>query len=96
MDLNKSLDRFCKIINIADNIKLISVDLRIIAVKELNIDIMKEDYSKDNYESLEDALTLLKNRGLIFNFERFDNGFKIFPQNKIYACEDDLIVKFNE
>lgn len=96
MNLNQSLDKFCKIINIANNINLISTDLRIVAVKELNIDIMKEDYSKDNYESIEDALALLKNRGIIFNFEKIDNGFKIFPQNKIYACENDLIIKFNE
>lgn len=96
MNIKQIIDSFYKILNIGENLKLITVDLKVIAVKELNIQTLKLDYTNDLQNAFEDSLALLKNRGIIFNYERLENGFKIFPEDKIYSVENDLIIKFNE
>lgn len=96
MNIKQIIDSFYKILNIGENLKLITVDLKVIAVKELNIQTLKLDYTDDLQNAFEDSLALLKDRGIIFNYERLENGFKIFPEDKIYPVENDLIVKFNE
>lgn len=96
MNLNNIFNRFCQLINVSEKLKLTVIDLKVVAVKELQIAINKMDYSDDLMNSLEDSLALLKNRSIIFDYKRLENGFKIIPENKIYANENDLIVKFNE
>lgn len=96
MDINYIIDFFYKIINLCDKLKLVTIDLKVIAIKELNIKIQKIDFSEDVYNAFDDAFLLLKNHGIIFNYEKVEGGFKIYPEDKIYLNENDLIVKFNE
>jgi len=96
MNINTAIEKFYKIIEIATNVKIVTTDLRIVAIKELQLDLSSIEYIQDNYNNLNDSLSLLKNRGFIFDYEKIENGFKIIPQNKIYYNENDLIVKFAE
>jgi hypothetical protein len=96
MNLNNIFNRFCQLIDVSEKLKLTVFDLKIIAIKELQIAINKMDYSDDLMNSFEDSLALLENRGIIFDYERLEDGFLIIPENKIYANKNDLIVKFNE
>lgn len=96
MNINTVIEKFYKIIEIASNINLVRTDLKIVAIKELQLDLLSVEYTQDNYNILDDSLSLLKNRGFIFDYEKIKNGFKIIPQNKIYYNENDLIVKFDE
>lgn len=96
MNLNNIFNRFCQLIDVSDKLKLTVIDLKIIAIKELQIAINKMDYSDDLMNSFEDSLSLLKNRSIIFDYEKLENGFKIIPENKIYANENELIIKFDK
>lgn len=96
MNLNNIFNRFCQLIDVSEKLKLTVIDLKIIAIKELQIAINKMDYSNDLMNNFEDSLSLLKNRGIIFDYERLENGFKIIPENKIYANENELIIKFDK
>lgn len=96
MNINTVIEKFYKIIEIASNINLIRTDLKIVAIKELQLDLSSIEYTQDNYNNLDDSLSLLKNRGFIFDYEKIENGFKIIPQNKVYYNENDLIVTFDE
>lgn len=95
MNINDSINLFYKLLEIAQNIKLITTDLYVVAVKELNVNLMKIDYSKDAFNNMNDSLALLKNRGIIYDYKKMEYGFIIYPQNKIYINENELIVKFN-
>lgn len=95
--INKIINRFYEMINIAKKVHYVTIDMYIVAIKELQCmlyQVDKNDFVK-SYNELEQALYTMKNHGLIFNFERIDKGFKIIPQNKIYINEDDSIVKFD-
>lgn len=96
MNLNNIFNRFCQLIDVSEKLNLTVIDLKIIAIKELQIAINKMDYSDDLMNSLEDSLSLLKNRSIIFDYERLENGFKIIPENRIYANENELIIKFDK
>ena len=96
MNINIAIEKFYKIIEIATNVKIVTTDLRIVAIKELQLDLLSIEYTQDNYNNLDDSLSLLKNRGFIFDYKKIENGFKIIPQNKIYYNENDLIVKFDK
>lgn len=96
MNINQIIDLFCKICYTGQELNLISVDLKVIAIKEMNIQTLKLDYTDDLQNTFENILTMWKNRGIIFNYERLENGFKIYPEDKIYINENDLIIKFNK
>lgn len=96
MNLNNIFNRFCQLIDVSEKLKLTVIDLKIVAIKELQIAINKMDCSDDLMNSLEDSLSLLKNHDIIFDYERLENGFKIIPENKIYANENELIIKFDK
>lgn len=96
MNLNNIFNRFCQLIDVSEKLKLTVIDLKIIAIKELQIAINKMDYSDDLMNNFEDSLSLLKNRGIIFDYERLEDGFKIIPENRIYANENELIIKFDK
>ena len=96
MNLNNIFNRFCQLIDISEKLKLTVIDLKIAAIKELQIAINKIDYSDDLMNNFEDSLVLLKNRGIIFDYERLEDGFKIIPENRIYANENELIIKFDK
>lgn len=96
MNLNNIFNRFCQLIDVSEKLKLTVIDLKIIAIKELQIAINKMDYSDDLMNSLEDSLALLKNRGIIFDYESLEDSFKIIPENRIYANENELIIKFDK
>lgn len=96
MNLNNIFNRFCQLIDVSEKLKLTVIDLKIIAIKELQIAINKIDYSDDLMNNIEDSLLLLKNRGIIFDYERLEDGFKIIPENRIYANENELIIKFDK
>lgn len=96
MNLNNIFNRFCQLIDVSEKLKLTVIDLKIIAIKELQIAINKMDYSNDLMNNFEDSLSLLKNRGIIFDYERLEDGFKIILENKIYANENELIIKFDK
>lgn len=96
MNLNNIFNRFCQLIDVSEKLQITLIDLKIVAIKELQIAINKMDCSDDLMNNFEDSLSLLKNRDIIFDYERLEDGFKIIPENKIYANENDLIVKFNE
>lgn len=96
MNLNNIFNRFCQLIDVSEKLKLTVIDLKIVAIKELQIAINKMDYSDDLMNSFEDSLALLKNRGIIFDYERLEDGFKIIPENRIYANENELIIKFDK
>ena len=95
MNINDSINLFYKLLEIAQNIKLITTDLYVVAVKELNVNLMKIDYSKDAFNNMDDSLALLKNREIIYDYKKMKYGFIIYPQNKIYINENELIVNFN-
>lgn len=95
MNINEIINQFYKILEIGQNLKLISTDMNLIAIKELKLNLLSTDYRKDNYDMLDDALALLRNRGFIYDYKKISYGFKIIPQNKIYICDNDLIVEFN-
>lgn len=96
MNLNNIFNRFCQLIDVSEKLKLTVIDLKIVAIKELQIAINKMDYSDDLTNNIEDSLALLKNHGIIFDYEKLEDGFKIIPENKIYLNGNDLIVKFNK
>ena len=96
MNLNNIFNRFCQLIDVSEKLKLTVIDLKIVAIKELQIAINKMDYSDDLMNNFEDSLALLKNRGIIFEYERLEDGFKIIPENRIYANENELIIKFDK
>lgn len=96
MNLYNIFNRFCQLIDVSEKLQITVIDLKIVAIKELQIGINKMDYSNDLMDNFEDSLGLLKNRGIIFNYEKVEGGFKIYPEDKIYPNENDLIVKFNE
>lgn len=96
MNLYNIFNRFCHLIDVSEKLQITVIDLKIVAIKELQIGINKMDYSNDLMDNFEDSLGLLKNRGIIFNYEKVEGGFKIYPEDKIYLNENDLIVKFNE
>lgn len=96
MNLYNIFNRFCQLIDVSEKLQITVIDLKIVAIKELQIGINKMDYSNDLMDNFEDSLGLLKNRGIIFNYEKVEGGFKIYPEDKIYLNENDLIVKFNE
>lgn len=96
MNLNNIFNRFCQLIDVSEKLKLTVIDLKIIAIKELQIAINKMDYSDDLMNNFEDSLSLLKNHDIIFDYERLEDGFKIIPENKIYANENELIIKFDK
>ena len=96
MNLYNIFNRFCQLIDVSEKLQITVIDLKIVAIKELEIGINKMDYSNDLMDNFEDSLGLLKNRGIIFNYEKVEGGFKIYPEDKIYLNENDLIVKFNE
>jgi len=94
-EIQKSINYFYNLLKQFESIKILSSDLKLIALKEFKILISKINYSDDLQNELEDSLTLLKNHNEIFDYKRLENGFKIYPQNKIYFNENDLVVKFN-
>lgn len=94
-EIQKSINYFYNLLKQFESIKILSSDLKLIALKEFKIIISKINYSDDLQNELEDSLTLLKNHNEIFDYKRLENGFKIYPQNKIYFNENDLVVKFN-
>lgn len=96
MNLNNIFNRFCQLIDVSEKLKLTVIDLKIVAIKELQIAINKMDYSDNLMNNFEDSLALLKNRGIIFDYERLEDGFKIIPENRIYANENELIIKFDK
>ena len=96
MNLNNIFNRFCQLIDVSEKLQITLIDLKIVAIKELQIAINKMDYSDDLMNNFEDSLSLLKNRGIIFDYERLEDGFKIIPENKIYANENELIIKFDK
>lgn len=96
MNLYNIFNRFCQLIDVSEKLQITVIDLKIVAIKELQIGMNKMDYSNDLMDNFEDSLGLLKNRGIIFNYEKVEGGFKIYPEDKIYLNENDLIVKFNE
>ena len=96
MNLYNIFNRFCQLIDVSEKLQITVIDLKIVAIKELQIAINKIDYSDDLMDNFEDSLGLLINRGIIFNYEKVEGGFKIYPEDKIYLNENDLIVKFNE
>lgn len=96
MNLNNIFNRFCQLIDVSEKLKLTVIDLKIIAIKELQIAINKMDYSDDLMNNFEDSLALLKNRGIIFDYESLEDSFKIIPENRIYANENELIIKFDK
>ena len=96
MNLYNIFNRFCQLIDVSEKLQITVIDLKIVAIKELQIGINKMDYSNDLMDNFEDSLGLLKNRGIIFNYEKVEGGFKIYPEDKIYLNENDLIIKFNE
>jgi hypothetical protein len=96
MNLNNIFNRFCQLIDVSEKLKLTVIDLKIVAIKELQIAINKMDYSDDLMNNIEYSLALLKNRGIIFDYERLEDGFKIILENKIYANENELIIKFDK
>ena len=96
MNLNNIFNRFCQLIDVSEKLKLTVIDLKIVAIKELQIAINKMDYSDDLMNNIEYSLALLKNRGIIFDYEGLEDGFKIIPENKIYADENELIIKFDK
>lgn len=96
MNINEIINQFYKILEIGQNLKLVSSDINLIAIKELKVMLLGIDYTKDDYNMLDDSLALLRNRGFIYNYEKLFYGFKILPQNKIYISDNDLIVEFNK
>lgn len=90
MNINQIIDRFYKIIELANNLKFVTIDLKVVAVRELQAYLNSIDYSTDVYNNLDDSLALLRNRGYIFDYKKIDKGFIIYPQDKIYANENDL------
>ena len=96
MNLNNIFNRFCQLIDISEKLKLTVIDLKIVAIKELQLAINKMDYSDNLMNNFEDSLALLKNRDIIFDYERLEDGFKIIPENRIYANENELIIKFDK
>lgn len=96
MNLNNIFNRFCQLIDVSEKLQITVIDLKIVAIKELQIAINKMDYSDDLMNNIEYSLALLKNRGIIFDYERLEDGFKIIPENKIYANENELIIKFDK
>ena len=95
MNINEIINSFYKILEISQNLKLVSSDMNLVAIRELKLNLLSIDYTKDMYDILDDSLALLKNRGIIYNYERLSYGFKIIPENKIYINDNDLIVEFN-
>ena len=95
MNINENINLFYKILEIGQNLKLISTDMNLVAIRELKLNLLSIDYSKDLYDILDDSLALLRNRGVIYNYEKLSYGFKILPQNKIYTYDNDLIAEFN-
>lgn len=96
MNLNNIFNRFCQLIDVSEKLQITVIDLKIVAIKELQIAINKMDCLDDLMNNFEDSLSLLKNRGIIFDYERLEDGFKIIPENKIYANENELIIKFDK
>lgn len=96
MNINEIINQFYKILEIGQNLKLVSSDINLIAIKELKVMLLGIDYTKDDYNMLDDSLALLRNRGIIYNYEKLPYGFKLLPQNKIYISDNDLIVEFNK
>ena len=96
MNINEVINQFYKILEIGQNLKLVSSDINLIAIKELKVMLLGIDYTKDDYNMLDDSLALLRNRGFIYNYEKLSYGFKLLPQNKIYISDNDLIVEFNK
>ena len=96
MNINEVINQFYKILEIGQNLKLVSSDINLIAIKELRAMLLGIDYTKDDYNMLDDSLALLRNRGFIYNYEKLSYGFKILSQNKIYISDNDLIVEFNK
>lgn len=90
MNINQIIDRFYKIIELANNLKFVTIDLKVVAVRELQAYLNSIDYSTDVYNNLDDSLALLRNRGYIFDYKKIDKGFIIYPQDKIYVNENDL------
>lgn len=90
MNINQIIDRFYKIIELANNLKFVTIDLKVVAIRELQVYLNSIDYSTDVYNNLDDSLALLRNRGYIFDYKKIDKGFIIYPQDKIYANENDL------
>lgn len=95
--INKIINKFLSILNFAKQVHIVTSDMNVIAVRELQAMVYQLNPNDfvNNYNALDQALEMLKNRGQIFDFERIDKGFKIIPQDKIYISEDDLIVKFD-
>ena len=95
--INKIINKFISILNFAKQVHIVTIDMYIVAVRELQAMIYQLNPNNfiNDYNALDQALEILKNRGQIFDFERIDKGFKIIPQNKIYINENDLIVKFD-
>jgi len=95
MNINEIINSFYKILEISQNLKLVSIDMDLVAIRELKLNLLSINYTKDLYNNLDDSLALLKNRGIIYNYEKLPYGFKILPKNKIYISDNDLIIEFN-
>lgn len=74
------------------------VDLRLVAIGQAQMEIDKlEPAEKDLcYKGFQMALPQLQSMGLIYKYELIEDGFKIYPQNRVYIDEHHLNLYFTK
>lgn len=74
------------------------IDLRIVAIgqAQIEIDSLNPTEKELCYKGFLIALPQLENLNLIYKYEILENGFKIYPQNKVYIDENHLKLYFNK
>ena len=98
MSIDEIINKFYNIINLSEKLSFVTIDIKIAAIKELQymIDSMSDNAKPLIKEPLMNLLELLKNHGKIFDFKKLENGVKIYPKDKIYCFEDDLIITLDD
>ena len=89
------INKFISIMDFGNRMKIASVDMNLVAIRELEL-MINQIFPYDSLSiknALQQALQRMKNRGIIFDYETLDDGFKIIPQDKIYCFENDLLIK---
>jgi len=98
MRLHPILQKFMETMDFASTHFFGLIDLRVVAVAQMQIDIdslprIEREKLKQGFEF---ALIQMVQMGLIHKYELIDDGFKIYPQDKLYMNETALEVHFRK
>lgn len=93
--INKAIDKFLHILEIAHNMSFVTVDMNVVAIRELQVMLNSLDDSEKQKakKALYETLNMLKNRDYIYDFKQLEDGFEIKPRNKLYWNEELLKIK---